>query len=165
MKLQFNTKQTLFLGDLCVVSGYGNYTWEVVGCSKTQHYTVYETSETIVYDLVGVCSDEWIIGIQEKTQLVCRAAYAIHYIRELDEQGLPPISNVIKQKKGGNTLSNESVDAEANEPYVYPDTIDGFLDKLTDLKCTGEVIGEVDEKLQSDMNVVVEELDKKRLDM
>lgn len=160
-------KQTLDEGDLCILDGYGNRIWEVVGLTREQSQMNREITEEIIYNLSCITSTEWNIGVQRETTLVCKAAYAYQYVKELNAQGLPPSYESKTQKpkrvkKGGATMTNRPVDKEAKIPYVYPDTIDGLLQKLSDLNCLGEELGEINEQLQSKIDATLIKLAKKQ---
>lgn len=172
MKLEFNQfsmKQTLFEGDLCVLDGYGSRVWEVVGFTFEKSSMGGRVNEEIIYNLSCIMSTEWNIGVQSETELVCKAAYAYQYVKELDDEGLPPsydskTQKPTQEKEGGNKMTNKPVDKDARIPYVYPDTIDGLLEKLSDLRCIGEEIG-VDGQLQSDINETVAKLTMKKQEL
>lgn len=159
---QFNMEQTLYEGDLCVLDGYGNRVWEVVGFTFQKSQMSGKVTEEIIYDLSCITSTEWNIGTQSETELVCKAAYAYQYVKELDDEGLPPSYDSKKQKpkrvkKGGATMTNKPVDKEAKVPYIYPETIDGQLEKLSDLNCLVEEFtasGEDTSKLKSEIKLV-----------
>lgn len=158
-------KQNLFVGDLCVVDGYGRRVWEVVGYTREQSYMDRVYSEEIIYNLTCTITPEWIIGVQSDTTLVCRAEYAFEYIMYLNGEGLPPklsdeesFLSIIKKTEEA-AMSNEA--KEAMESYIYPDTIDGLLEQLADLKFLEETTGQ-DEALQDNINIVKEKLEEKR---
>lgn len=158
-------KQTLFEGDLCVLDGYGNRIWEVVGFTFEKSSMSGKVTEEIIYNLSCIISTEWNIGVQSETMIVCKAAYAYQYVKELNNQGLPPSYNpehkdILVSKKGGSRMNNEYVDIDEKELYIYPITIDGQLQKLSDLICQGEALKEVDEKLQLKIDKVKEVLSK-----
>lgn len=166
---QFSMKQTLYEGDLCILDGYGNRIWEVIGftCEKTSMKG--KITEEIIYNLSCIISTEWNIGVQDDTTLVCKSAYAYQYVKELNDEGLPPSYDSEKQvsshkKKGGTTMTNKPVDKEAKIPYVYPNTIDGLLQKLSDLRCKGEVLG-VDNQLQSAIDETIINLANKKQEL
>lgn len=161
-------KQTLYEGDLCILDGYGNRIWVVIGftCEKTQMHG--KVTEEIIYNLSCITSTEWNIGIQDDTTLVCKSAYAYQYVKELNDEGLPPSYDSKTQnptaKKGGAKMTNKPVDKDARIPYVYPNTIDGLLQKLSDLRCKGEVLG-VDDQLQSDIDETIINLSNKKQEL
>lgn len=159
-------KQTLHSGDLCVIEGYGNRVWEVIGYTFEKSYMEGDFYEEIIYNLACVMTSEWTIGIQEDVQLVCRAKYAIHYIRQLNGQGLPPSPESngyvsAKQQKGAMVVKDMFKSKEGKEPFIYPNTRDGLLMELSDLLCKQEELtrlGIENSELEVDINEVKDRL-------
>lgn len=160
-------KQTLHAGDLCVVDGYGNRVWEVVGYTFEKSFMEGNFYEEIIYNLSCIMSSEWTIGVQEDVQLVCKAKYAYQYVRELNEKGLPPSNSEQyispKWQKGEMSMKSLSNSKDGKEPFKYPDTIDGLLMKISDLSCLEDELGENEDR-QNEISKVKEELEQKRLE-
>lgn len=165
---EFNMKQKLNVGDLCILAGYGRRIWEVTGWVKELSYMNGKLSEEIIYNLSCVMTSEWSIGVQEETTLVCRAKYSLEYIRMLNGDGKPPKINEIEGilqdleslKEGEELYMKKRID-ESEATHIYPDTKDGLLEKLGDLKFLEWVLGENDD-FSLEIEMTIHELEKKR---
>lgn len=167
MILSFKMKQTLFYGDLCVVDGYRNRVWEVTGFTLEQSHDHNQVTEAIVYNLSCVMTPEWTVEEQSDVTLVCKQKYAFQFVKELDIDGeIPSYASDYQspsiQKKGRVSVSSINEDRELRKPHIYPNTINGLLEQLADLKCSGEMIGEIDEALQKKIDRIKMRLAEKQ---
>lgn len=149
MKRKFNA------GDLCVVDGYGDRVWEVEGFTLEFMYLRGQYAEEIIYNLKCILTNERVIAYQSDVILVCRAAYAYDYLRQLDESGRPPKSTVNIAREEDENMEQIN---EWRIPHVYPNTRDGLLEELADLLTVVKVIGEADEYLQNRIDKVKNKL-------
>lgn len=142
------------VGDLVYCKYSLNKTWEIKG-----YYYGYSAMH---YNLICIKTAKTLLALEEELMLVCKAEYAIDYIRMLDKEGMPPPISELNSLNTGKEVVKMNPSARQALKLTLQEKneiLDELLDRYIDTLRFIEVDKGVNDITQAQVDSILAELE------